>query len=134
MSSLKDLVTSLYKITESRDHPLCALVTSCLIAVRKPITGEILIKTNVNEFKFHNFSRARNHSLIFPEAVGICDTYDWFITFINIVKQINVTSNSTETDEKTNNNYTLWIEESCHPEAIRSSFEYPLEELVVSFQ
>ena len=40
MSSLKDLVTSLYKITESRDHPLCALVTSCLIAVRKPNSNE----------------------------------------------------------------------------------------------
>ena len=70
MSSLKDLVTSLYKITESRDHPLCALVTSCLIAVRKPIMNEILLKTNVNKFKFQDFSRTGNDCLIFPEAAG----------------------------------------------------------------
>ena len=44
------------------------------------------------------------------------------------------TSNSIETDVETNNTYTLWIEESRHPEAIRPSFEHPFEELVVSFQ
>lgn len=36
MSSFTALMTSLCKVTESSAQPLCALVTSCLIAVKNP--------------------------------------------------------------------------------------------------
>ena len=92
------------KITESRDHPLCALVTSCLIAVRKPIMNEILLKTNVNEFKFHDFSRTGNNSLIFPEAAGNL-LYLWLVhyrhTYLNSRLMSLFTYNSTITNDET---------------------------------
>lgn len=36
ISSLTALITSLCSVTESSAQPLCALVTSCLIAVKNP--------------------------------------------------------------------------------------------------
>ena len=50
ISSLMDLRTSLCSVTWSRAQPLCALVTSCLMAVRKP--GVIINRgSNIHRYR-----------------------------------------------------------------------------------
>ena len=55
MSSFIALMTSLCRTTESRAQPLCARVTSCLIAVRKPwgLKNPVIQNTLGRPLKIH---------------------------------------------------------------------------------